>query len=320
MTTLITGGAGFIGSHLCEELVGEGDAVALLDDLSTGRLENIAPLVAAGAVEFIEGDVLDAPLVASLVARADRVVHLAAVVGVKLVMERPLHTMRSNLTGTHNVLDACAEADRPLLLASTSEVYGHQFAESFSEETPSVLGPVTQMRWVYAVSKLADEYLALSYAAERGLRVVNARFFNTTGPRQTGRYGMVVPRFVGAALRGEPLTVFGDGTQVRCFCHVRDAVRAVTGLMQRPECFGRSFNIGSDEATTILGLAQRILALTGSSSPIEYVPLEQAYGTGIQDIQYRVPDVTRLMAATGWRPERRLDDIIADVAESMGSA
>lgn len=319
MRTLVTGGAGFIGSHLCEELVARGGEVIVLDDLSTGRRENLEAAMARGHVEFVEGDVLDADLVASLVARVDRVVHLAAVVGVALVIERPLHTLNVNLLGTHHVLEACACLGKPVLIASTSEVYGHQVAHSFNEETPSLLGPVSQMRWVYAVSKLADEYLARAYAAERGLQVLCARFFNTTGPRQSGRYGMVVPRFVRAALRGEPLTVFGDGSQVRCFCHVTDAVCAVVELLERPGCFGGSFNIGSQEATTILGLAHKVLEVTGASSPIEFVPLERAYGVGIADIQYRVPDISKLAAATGWRPTRTLTDIIADIAASYGA-
>lgn len=316
MRTLVTGGAGFIGSHLCEELVARGDDVVVLDDLSTGRRENLAAAMDHGSVELVEGDVLDADLVASLVARVDRVVHLAAAVGVALVIERPLRTLNVNVLGTHHVLEACACLGKPVLIASTSEVYGHQAASSFNEETPSLLGPVSQMRWVYAASKLADEYLARAYAAERGLQVLCARFFNTTGPRQSGRYGMVVPRFVRAALRGEPITVFGDGSQVRCFCHVSDAVRAVVELLERPDCFGESFNIGSEEATTILGLAHKVLEITGSSSPIEFVPLERAYGVGIADIQYRVPDISKLAAATGWRPTRTLTDIIADIAAS----
>jgi len=314
MRTLVTGGAGFIGSHLCEELVARGDEVTVLDNLSTGRRENLAAAMARGKVELVEGDVLDADCVASLVRQADRVVHLAAAVGVKLVIERPLHTLEVNLLGTHHVLEACACYGKPVLIASTSEVYGHQVAESFNEETPSLLGPVSQMRWVYAVSKLADEYLARAYAVERGLQVICARFFNTTGPRQSGRYGMVVPRFVHAALRGEPLTVFRDGSQVRCFCHVTDAVRAVADLLERPQCFGQSINIGSDQPTTILALARKVLEITGSSSPIEFVPLERAYGIGIADIQYRVPDIGKLVAATGWRPARTLDEIIADIA------
>ncbi|MCX7599754.1 MAG: GDP-mannose 4,6-dehydratase [Armatimonadetes bacterium] len=313
MRTLVTGGAGFIGSHLCEELLARGDEVVALDNFSTGRLENLKAAMARGSFELVEGDVLDPDLVASLVAQVDRVVHLAAAVGVALVIERPLYTLEVNLLGTHHVLDACARSGKPVLIASTSEVYGHQVADRFNEETPSLLGPVSQMRWVYAVSKLADEYLARAYAAERGLQVICARFFNTTGPRQSGRYGMVVPRFVRAAMRGEPLTVFGDGSQVRCFCHVSDAVRAVAELLQSPDHFGQSFNIGSDEPTTILDLAHKVLEITGSPSPIEFVPLEQAYGVGIVDIEYRVPDISKLVAATGWRPTRTLADIISDI-------
>jgi UDP-glucose 4-epimerase len=313
MVSLVTGGAGFIGSHLCELLKEQGDQVIILDDLSTGRRENVQHLLGNSQVQLVEGTILDPRLVTDLVASCDRVFHLAAAVGVRLVIERPLHTANVNLLGTHNVLEAAAQADRPVLIASSSEVYGDQAAQRFHESTPSVIGPVREMRWIYGLTKLADEYLARAYAQERGLRVVAARFFNTTGPRQTGRYGMVVPRFVQAALRKEPLTVFGDGKQVRCFCHVKDTVQAILALVSTPRCMGHSYNVGSTEAVTIEQLAELVIEMTGSSSTIEYVPYEEAYGVGIQDIKYRVPDTTALREATGFRPRHSLRDILTDV-------
>ncbi|MCD6351528.1 MAG: GDP-mannose 4,6-dehydratase [Armatimonadetes bacterium] len=320
MTSLITGGAGFIGSYLAELLRSEGDQVILLDDLSTGRRENVAHLLDAGGVELVEGTILDADLVREQVARADRVFHLAAAVGVKLVMQRPLHTINVNLLGTHHVLDAAAELDKPTLLASSSEAYGDQAAARFQETTPSVLGPIHEMRWIYGLSKFADEYLPRAYAAEKGLQAVGARFFNTSGPRQTGRYGMVVPRFVQQALKGEPLTVFGDGKQVRCFCHVRDTARACKLLIEAPHCMGETFNVGTREAVTIEQLAETIIQMTGSSSRLEYVPYEQAYGVGIQDIRFRVPDTSKIKEATGFEPRYSLEDILGEVIEYYRSA
>jgi UDP-glucose 4-epimerase len=318
MKSLITGGAGFIGSHLCEELIARGDTVLVLDDLSTGRRENLDAAMATGQARFVEGDIIDAGLVRELTAEADRVFHLAAAVGVKLIIERPLHTMNVNMVGTHNVLEIATDLGKPVLLASTSEVYGHQVAERFYEEIPSLLGPVSEMRWIYAVTKLADEYLAAAYAQERGLRYIAARFFNTTGPRQTGRYGMVVPRFVQAALAGETLTIFGDGHQVRCFCHVADTIRAAADLMARPESFGGAYNIGSDQPITIRGLAETVIEKTGSSSKIEHVPYKEAYGLGIQDIRYRAPDISKLRDAIGFRPRHNLGDILAQMIEYYG--
>jgi UDP-glucose 4-epimerase len=316
MKSLITGGAGFIGSHLCEELLRRGDTIVVLDDLSTGRLENLHAALATGQVRFVEGDIIDEALLRELTAECDRIFHLAAAVGVKLILERPLHTMNVNMTGTHNVLEAACDLGKPVLLASTSEVYGHQVAQSFREETPSLLGPVSEMRWIYAVTKLADEYLAAAYAQERGLSYIAARFFNTTGPRQTGRYGMVVPRFVQAALAGDPITIYGDGRQVRCFCHVADVIRAVADLMSKPETYGDVYNIGSDQPITIQGLAERVLELTGSSSPIEYVAYTEAYdGLGVHDIRYRAPDISKLSRTIGFRPKHTLDEILTQMIE-----
>lgn len=313
MVSLVTGGAGFIGSHLCELLREKGNSVLVLDDFSTGRRDNLEKLAEDPEVQLVEGTILDQGLVNSLVQQADRVFHLAAAVGVKLVVQRPLHTANVNLLGTHHVLEAAATSGTPVLIASSSEAYGNQAAQRFQESTPSVLGPVQEMRWIYGLTKLADEYLARAYAAERGLRVVSARFFNTTGPRQTGRYGMVVPRFVQAALAGEPLTVFGDGSQVRCFCHVKDTAQAVTMLLDTPHCLGHVFNIGSTESVTIEQLAETVIEMTGSSSRIEHIPYEQAYGVGIQDIRFRIPDISRLREATGFEPKHSLRDILADV-------
>ncbi len=315
MVSLVTGGAGFIGSHLCEALVERGDEVIILDDLSTGQRRNIEHLLNNGQARFYQGSILDAALVDDLVSRCDKVFHLAAVVGVKLVLERPLHVANVNILGSHNVIAAAAKYRKPMLLASTSEVYGEQEAERFSEDMASVLGPVNEMRWIYAVSKFNDEYTALAYAQEADLQVIIARFFNTTGPRQSSRYGMVVPRFVEAALKGEPLTVFGDGKQVRSFCHVKDVVRAVLMLADKPECYGEVFNIGADEPVTIRELAERVIATTGSNSEIVHIPYEKVYGRGLRDIRYRVPDISKLRRYTGYAPEYTLQDILEETTQ-----
>jgi len=315
MVSLVTGGAGFIGSHLCEALIERGDEVIILDDLSTGRRSNIEHLLDDGQAQFHQGSILDAALVDDLISRSDRVFHLAAVVGVKLVLERPLHVANVNILGSHNVIAAAAKYRKPMVLASTSEVYGEQEAEQFGEETASVLGPVNEMRWIYAVSKLNDEYTALAYAQEADLKVVIVRFFNTTGPRQSSRYGMVVPRFVEAALKNEPLTVFGDGKQVRSFCHVKDVVRAVLMLADKPEAYGEVFNVGADEPVTIEELARRVIEITGSSSEIKYIPYDQVYGRGLRDIRYRVPDISKLREYTGYSPRYTLEDILEETAQ-----
>jgi UDP-glucose 4-epimerase len=317
MTTLITGGAGFIGSHLADRLLERGDRLLLLDDLSTGSVQNIRHLLGSPRVQFIEGSVLDERLVAQLVARADRVVHLAAAVGVRLVVEKPLHALTVNTQGTENVLRATAAQDKIVLIASTSEVYGKNSAAPLHESAETILGPLEQMRWLYAATKIVDEYLARALRKAAGLRVIIARFFNVAGPRQTGRYGMVVPRFVWAALHNRPLTIYGDGTQTRCFCHVYDAVEAVIKLLETPAAYGESVNIGATTEISIQALAELVKQLLGSQAEIVYLPYEQVYGVGIEDLQRRVPDISKLRALTGFQPRYTLQDIIRDVADFL---
>ncbi|MGH7476609.1 MAG: NAD-dependent epimerase/dehydratase family protein [Longimicrobiales bacterium] len=313
MKVFITGGAGFIGSHLAERLLAHGHKVLILDDLTTGSIENVEHLMGRPGFDYRIGSVTDAPLVSELVDRCDATVHLAAAVGVRLIVERPVHTIETNVHGTEVVLNAVARKNRPVLIASTSEVYGKSTKVPFSEGDEIVLGATTHSRWAYACSKALDEWLALAYAGERGLPVVVVRFFNTVGPRQTGRYGMVVPTLVGQALRGEPLTVYGTGTQSRCFGHVADAVEAVSRLLETPAAYGQVFNVGNDEEVTIRELAERVLAATGSASPIVHVPYEEAYAAGFEDMHRRVPDVSKLERAIGFRPTTPLSRIIEDV-------
>lgn len=312
MRALITGGAGFIGSHLAEALVAAGDSVTVIDDLSSGRLENLAALTGQAGFRFVQASILDGAVLEPLVAQSDVVFHLAAAVGVELVLRQPLRVIETNVLGTHRVLQAAARHGVKVLLASSSEVYGKASRVPLQEDDDRVLGPTTRGRWVYAETKALDEFLALGYAQEMGLPVVICRLFNTVGPRQSGRYGMVVPRLVGQALRGEPITVYGDGRQTRCFCHVRDVVRALILLAGSPTT-GGVYNIGSQEEVTILALAERIKALSGSRSQIVLVPYEQAYGAGYEDTRRRLPDISRIRAAVGWQPELRLDDILRDV-------
>ncbi len=310
---LVTGGAGFIGSHLVRRLLEEGRDVVVIDDLSTGRAANLAGLP-ADRVRMLEGTVsrrlsdLDP-------ATVDRVYHLAAAVGVRLVVDRPIETIETNVLETSAVLRFAGEAGAPMFLASTSEIYGKSERVPFSEEDDVVYGPTTLHRWSYACSKAIDEYLALAWHRERGLPVVVGRFFNTVGPGQVGRWGMVLPRFVAAALAGRPIEVHGDGRQTRCFCDVRDVVRVVTRLMEDPACHGRVFNIGHDEPVTIAELAERVRRRLGSDSPLVRVPYEEAFGPGFEDLRARVPDLTRIREATGWRPEVDLDRTIDAIAD-----
>jgi UDP-glucose 4-epimerase len=312
-STLITGGAGFIGSHLAESLLADGQRVVVLDDLSTGSLRNVQHLVGSPGFRFQLGSVLDKAACDELVGACDEVVHLAAAVGVKMIFERPMETIERNVRGTENILESALRAGRKVFLASTSEVYGKETkrgTDRFHEDDDVTLGP--SMRWCYACSKALDEYLCRAYFLEKGLPVVIGRLFNTVGPRQSGAYGMVIPRFVEWALAGEPIQVYGDGQQVRTFTHVKDAVRAVRGLMRAPAAEGQVVNIGSADPITMLDLAHRIKALTASASPIVTVPYEQAYGKGFEDIRNRVPDLSRIEALLGYRPERTLGDILAD--------
>ncbi len=280
MKVFITGGAGFIGSHLAQRLIEQGNGVLVLDDLSTGSMSNIEHLVGRRGFEYRIGSATDVPLVAELVDRCDVTVHLAAAVGVRLIVERPVHTIETNVRATEVVLGAAAKKQRPVLVASTSEVYGKGAKIPFSEGDDLTLGPTTHSRWAYACSKALDEWLALAYFREKQVPVIVARFFNTVGPRQTGRYGMVLPNFASQAVRGEPITVYGDGRQSRCFGHVNDAVEAVVRLLGTPAAIGEVFNIGADEEVTILELAERVRAAANSDSEIVFVPYSEAYAEG----------------------------------------
>jgi UDP-glucose 4-epimerase len=313
---LITGGAGFIGSHLSELLLDEGWEVFALDDLSTGSVDNVAHLRDDPRFHLVVDTVLSPTVVNELVHKVDVVYHLAAAVGPRLIVEQPVHTIVTNLDGTENILDHCARFGKRVLLASTSEIYGdHRTDEPLREDARRVYGPTTQKRWLYADSKAMDEYLALAYRQERGLDFVIARLFNTVGPRQSGRYGMVVARFVQAAVAGTPLEIHGDGSQTRTFCHVHDTIRALHGLMESDATSGEMYNVGSRNWISILALAQRVLELTASSSELVYVPYERVYGLGIDDMLHRVPAIEKVHSAIGWQPEHDLDRILADVIQ-----
>lgn len=313
MKYLLTGGAGFIGSHLSEFLLAQGHSVTVFDDLSTGSIENIEHLRAHKSFRYRVDSVANRPLLAELVDASDAIFHLAAAVGVRLIVESPVRTIETNVKLTELVLETANKKKRPVLVASTSEVYGKSAAIPFKEDGDLVMGSTTKGRWSYACSKALDEFLAIAYWKERKLPVVVARLFNTVGPRQTGRYGMVVPTFVRQALAGEPLTVYGDGTQSRCFTHVKDSVRALAGLMASPEAVGGVFNVGSTEEISILGLAQKVKESVKSDSPIRLVPYDEAYEDGFEDMPRRVPDLTKVKALIGYAPTQTLDDIILDV-------
>jgi UDP-glucose 4-epimerase len=315
-TALITGGAGFIGSHLSELLLAQGWEVFVLDDLSTGSEKNVAHLRANPAFHLVVDSVLKSSVVNELVHRSDVVFHLAAAVGVRLIVEEPVHTLVTNIQGTEEVLDHCHRFEKRVLIASTSEVYGdRREPEALGEESKRMYGPTTQRRWAYAESKALDEFLTLAYHQERGLDCVIVRLFNTVGPRQSGQYGMVIPRFVAAALAGDTIEIHGDGTQTRCFCHVQDTIRALSGLMDAGTA-GQIFNVGSTERVTIGELAERVIALTGSSSEVVYVPYDEVYGQGIEDMLHRQPAIEKVTGAIGWEPTRSLDEILADVVAS----
>jgi nucleoside-diphosphate-sugar epimerase len=309
---LITGGAGFIGSHLADRLVARHDEVVLLDNLSTGSRLNVQHLV-DGGVRFVEGSVLDHPLVSRLTADVDVVIHLAATVGVELVVREPLQTLLNNVRGTEIVLDAATHSGAKVLVASSSEVYGKNVAGAVNEDSDRILGSLFKTRWSYAVSKEVDEIYAFEYWRERHLPTVVARLFNCVGPRQTGAFGMVVPRFVRQALAGEPLSVFGDGTQSRCFCHVADTVSGLISLVETDSVIGDVFNVGAQNEISIRNLAELVIELTGSSSPIAYVPYGVAYEPGFEDMERRLPDISKIARATGWKPKASLRDILGDV-------
>ena len=312
-TYLVTGGAGFIGSHLIESLLAAGHRVFAIDDLSTGQARNLEPLRRHPNFHFARAKVTDSIILDRLSSQSDVIIHLAAAVGVKLIVDHPVRTIETNVNGTEEVLKAALHYDCRVLIASTSEVYGKGSRIPFAEDDDVLLGSTMKNRWAYAASKMIDEFLALAYHHEFGLPVTIFRLFNTVGPRQRGRYGMVIPRLVAQALAGEPMTVYGTGEQQRCFCDVRDVVEGIVGLAEHPEAVGRVFNIGSAEETSILQLAERIKKLAASSSPITRVPYDQAYSPGFEDMQRRVPDTSRIHGLTGWAPQRRLDEILRNV-------
>jgi UDP-glucose 4-epimerase len=315
MRVLITGGAGFVGSHLAEVLLERGDEVIALDNLSTGSINNIAHLKGHPKFRYTIDTITNEPLLAELVDHCDTVVHLAAAVGVKLIVEAPVHTIETNVHGTEVVLKHANKKKKLVVVASTSEVYGKSNSVPFREDADLVLGPTQKHRWAYACSKMIDEFLALAYWKERKLPVIILRLFNTVGPRQTGQYGMVIPNFVRQALAGHPITVFGDGMQSRSFAYVGDVVRAMVALMNEPRAVGQVFNIGNETEITILALAERVKALAGSSSEIVHIPYEQAYETGFEDMPRRVPDLSKVQSLIGYAPTVELDEIVTRVIE-----
>jgi UDP-glucose 4-epimerase len=314
---LVTGGAGFVGSHLCEVLIGQGHSVVVIDDLSTGRIENVAHLEASGRLKIVVDSVDREPLVEEAVKECDRVYHLAAAVGVRLILEQPTRTIETNIQGTEVVLRHASRYRKRVLLTSTSEVYGKSEQVPFREGDDVTLGPTNRQRWAYAASKMVDEFLALAYWIEKRLPVVIVRLFNTVGARQTGRYGMVIPRLVGQALRGEALTVYGDGEQSRCFGSVKDVVVGIDRLMGCDAATGEVVNVGSPEETTINALAKLVLEVTGSKSAVTHVPYEQAFAEGFEDMRRRVPDISKAKRLVGFDPKIGLRRIVEDVAEDL---
>ena len=313
MHMLITGGAGFIGSHLAEALLARGHSVTAVDDLSTGRQENISHLAAHPQFHFVYETITNETVMDRLASTADVIFHLAAAVGVELIVKDPVRTLETNIQGSEVVLRLARRYQRKVLLASTSEVYGKSAAVPFREDADRVMGPTVKSRWSYAESKAIDEFLSLAYHKQFGVPVVICRFFNTVGPRQTGTYGMVIPRFVQQALAGQPLTVYGTGEQTRCFCNVKDTVRAVVALAETPTAVGEIYNVGSQEEITMRALAERVLARTGSSAGIVSVPYDEAYEVGFEDMQRRVPSTEKVKAAIGWQPTIKLDETLDEV-------
>jgi UDP-glucose 4-epimerase len=314
---LITGGAGFVGSHLAERLLADGHEVLVIDNLSTGSIDNITHLKTHPRFSYVVESVMNEPLLAELIDRSDVVFHLAAAVGVKLIVEQPVHTLETNVHGTEVVLKHANKKKKLVFIASTSEVYGKSTDVPFREAADLVLGPTSKHRWAYACSKLIDEFLALAYWKEKKLPVVIVRLFNTVGPRQTGQYGMVLPTFVRQALAGQPITVFGDGTQSRSFTYVGDVVRAIVALINEPRAIGQVFNIGNGKEISMSDLAARIKTMTGSQSPIVRIPYDQAYEEGFEDMPRRVPDIAKIRALVGYEPTVELDEILGRVIESL---
>ena len=312
MKYLITGGAGFIGSHLAKELIAAGDQVVVFDNLSTGSSSNLSEI--KDKIEFQQGNILDKAAIDKLVSESDYVVHLAAALGVFNIVNKPLESLKTNLQGSEVVLEACDKHRKPVLLASTSEIYGKNDKVPLNEEDDRIIGHPLKSRWSYSEAKAVDESLAYFYYLENKLPIRIVRFFNTVGPRQVGHYGMVVPRFVSAALKNEPLSVYGSGEQIRCFCHVDDAVRALLLVMDSDKAVGEVFNVGNNQQITIMELAKKVIELTGSSSTIEKIAYEKAYPEGFEDMQRRVPDISKINQVLGWSPEINLDQIIKDIA------
>ncbi len=313
MRVFITGGAGFIGSHLADALIARGDSVTILDNLSTGTLNNLSGVVEK--IEFIEGDIRDQNLIEKLTRKADVVLHMAAALGVQTIMHHTVESVSTNFTGSEVVMNAALKFDKRLIIASTSEIYGKNPKQPLSETDDRVVGTPQKIRWTYADAKALEEAIAYALFITHGLKQTTLRFFNTVGPRQTGRYGMVVPRFVDAALKNEPIPVHGDGTQSRVFCHVEDVVRAVLGVIKDDSTIGQVFNVGGVGETTIQQLAEKIIAQTNSKSTISYTPYSEAYPQGYEDMQRRVPDTTKLQKLLSWKPEHNLESIISDVAK-----
>lgn len=314
-TTVVTGGAGFIGSHLVEFLLARGDHVLVIDDLSTGTLDNLRSLEGNPKLEVIVDTILNKLALAGLVRRADRVFHLAATVGVRLVATDPIRVVKTNVDGTMAVLATCSESQLPVFLASSSEVYGKSDRLPFREDDDVLIGPSSRSRWSYGATKMLGEFLGQAYHREHGVPVATARFFNISGARQTGQYGMVVPRFVDQALNREPITVYGDGRQTRCFCHVADIVGAIVQMLEVEDCYGEIVNLGQDRPTEIYELAERVKALADSPSPIQAIPFAEAYTADFDDMRDRLPDLTRARKLIGFEPTRGLDDIISDVID-----
>ncbi len=319
MKVLITGGAGFIGSHLSELLVQRGHEVVALDNLSTGRMENLSGLKGNSNFQLVIGTILDERLVDKYVERCDVVFHLAAAVGVQLIIDHPLESLTTNIRGSEIVLEMAYRYHKKILITSTSEIYGKNAGGPLKEDDDRILGSPLKSRWSYSTSKAVDEILAYTYWKEKGLPTIIVRLFNTVGPRQIGHYGMVVPRFVQQALRGEPISIYGNGKQSRCFLHVRDAARGIADLMQRSETVGQAFNLGSQEEITIQGLAERVLAHTGSRSKLEFIPYDKAYEEGFEDMARRVPDISKAGRFIGFAPTMNLDDILKSVIEHCRS-
>ena len=314
MRYLITGGAGFIGSHLCDALVGRGDEVVILDDFSTGRHANIEHLTGNAQVELVTGSILNADVVDDVVRRVDEVFHLAAAVGVNLIVDRPLESLATNIRGSEVVLEKAYKYGRPILVTSTSEIYGKNTSDSLGEEDDRILGSPLKTRWSYSEAKAIEEVLAFTYWKDKGLPTRIVRLFNTVGPRQVGHYGMVVPRFVEAALKNQDISVYGDGTQTRCFCHIKDIVTGLLAVNDSPNTIGNAVNLGNTSEISILDLAKLIIKETNSSSNIVFIPYDQAYEAGFEDMQRRVPDTRKVKGLVGWQPEIVLTEIIHDIS------